>query len=100
MESSSELDIAIRAHTVRQTETPRTPSARKRRKADWQSTWPDLTLAVDCETTVDPSQRLTFGIYRVLDGDALVEEGIFVADDLSYTDRRTINAYAAKMRQG
>src|SRR5829696_8662603 len=95
-----QLAIAVRAHTVRTT----TRAKARRRKLvheieNWRTSWPDFSLVIDCETTTDPSQRLTFGWYRVLEEDRLVEEGIFTADDLSERDRQVIEAYAAKQRQ-
>ncbi len=100
MESWKALPMAVRAHTVRTDGTA--TSKRERRNAkfqDWQQDWPELVLVLDCETTTDPSQRLTFGGYRVLDGGELVEEGLFVADDLDPADRDTIEAYVREHRQ-
>jgi hypothetical protein len=88
------LPIATRVHTVR-TRQPQSARHRKRGEGDWRQTWPDLALVLDCETTTDPSQRLTFGAYRVLDGETLVEEGLFVADDLPARDRATVEETAS-----
>lgn len=95
MESWMKLPVAVRAHTVRTVEKPKASQPRRKfRETDWHREWPELALVLDCETTIDPSQRLTFGCYRVLDGEELVEEGLFVADDLSERDRATIETYS------
>ncbi len=100
MERWMQLPMAVRAHTVRIDEKPSTDKQRKRIKThDWQQAWPELTIVLDCETTVEHSQRLTFGCYRVLDGEELIEEGLLVADDLSDRDRSTVDAYARAHRQ-
>jgi hypothetical protein len=49
----------------------------------------------DCETRIDPTQRLTFGSYRVIDDGQTVEEGLFHADDLTPTEQRILRRYAA-----
>jgi hypothetical protein len=49
----------------------------------------------DCETTTDPTQRLKFGTYRVIDDGETVEEGLFYADDLTPKEQRTLRRYAA-----
>jgi hypothetical protein len=95
MEDWMHLPIAVRAHTVRTDGKATTPRARRRhQEADWEASWPDLVLVIDCETTIDSSQRLTFGCYRVLDGEHLIEEGLFIGNDLSDADRANIEAYA------
>ena len=99
MEPWMKLPIAVRAHTVRIDASSTTRRRRKKIETDWQREWPELTLVLDCETTIDPSQRLTFGGYRVLDGEELIEEGLFVANDLSERDRATIEAYAHSHEQ-
>jgi hypothetical protein len=53
--------------------------------------WPKYALVIDCETTIDERQSLTFGFYRLCRLEAngsyvCVEEGIFYADDLPETD--------------
>lgn len=92
--------MAVRAHTVRTDRAePAGRTKARRTTTDWQATWRELTLVIDCETTIDPSQRLTFGGYRVLDGETLLEEGLFIADDLPDRDRTTIETYARAHRQ-
>src|SRR2546422_428334 len=53
--------------------------------------WPKYALLIDCETTIDERQALTFGFYRLCRREAngnyeCVEEGIFHANDLEETD--------------
>ena len=76
------------------------------RKAKWRKTnkvegrrravppRPSQWFVFDCETRIDETQRLTFGSYRYVEDGAQLEEGLFVADDLSGKERRTIDAYA------
>lgn len=55
---------------------------------------PELVLVLDFETRTDPSQRLTFGSYRVYRSTGkLVQEGIVYADDLPPTDRQLLERY-------
>jgi hypothetical protein len=49
----------------------------------------------DCETRIDESQRLTFGVYRVFDRLRLIEEGIFHGDDLPAADLAVLTDYVA-----
>lgn len=74
----------------------------KRRRDPYRAIWRRRVLILDCETTTDPTQRLTFGCYRVArwhgdgsgDGPSLTfdEEGFFHADDLP---DRNPDGYAA-----
>ena len=89
---ATRLDIALRVHT----EAIRLPadaaesvapsiSSRPARVADRR---PRRLLVLDSETTIDPTQRLTFGWYRYArvawQGDRptinAVEDGVFYAD--------------------
>src|SRR5262245_51700784 len=54
---------------------------------------PRTRFVFDCETRTDPTQRLTFGSYRVIDDGQTVEEGLFYADDLTPKERRTLRRY-------
>jgi hypothetical protein len=47
-------------------------------------------LVCDCETTIDPSQRLLFGSWRVFLSDRCIDEGLFYAEDLPACDRATL----------
>jgi hypothetical protein len=52
-------------------------------------------LVFDTETTVDETQRLTFGSYRFFAGGECLEEGLFFAPDLPDEDRQILTHYAA-----
>jgi hypothetical protein len=52
-------------------------------------------LVLDTESTIDASQHLTFGCWRVLVDGKMVDEGLFYAEDLSEPDRATLQAYVA-----
>src|SRR5947209_13566831 len=57
---------------------------------------PDAMLVFDTETTVDETQRLTFGSYRFfLDGECQ-EEGLFYAPDLPSQDVKTLSQYSSE----
>jgi hypothetical protein len=77
---------------------PRKAKWRKRNKTEERRRAapprPSQWLVFDCETRIDETQRLTFGSYRYFEDGAQIEEGLFVADDLSGKERRTIDAYA------
>jgi len=90
------LDIAVRAYA----EPLKQPSPKRQKKRSAPpSVW---TLVFDTETTVDASQRLRFGTYRVYKKSDLAEQGIFyVPDDplaLSRQDIATIKSYARRNR--
>ena len=82
-------DIFLRAHTVIPDKSHRAPAK--------VSKWPGGVLILDTETTIDTSQTLTFGVYRIcrLAGSAYVtsEEGLFFADDLDPTQREILADY-------
>lgn len=78
------VTVALRAYT-----TP--VKKRKRRKKTGRTGWSKRVLIFDTETTTDPTQRLTFGSYRVCRWDGqrrlkLVERGLFHADELPDLD--------------
>jgi hypothetical protein len=50
-------------------------------------------LVFDTETRTDAAQDLTFGSYRFYDNSRCLEEGIFLGDGLSTTERATIARY-------
>jgi hypothetical protein len=60
--------------------------------------WPEAMLVFDTESTVDASQRLTFGSYRFIVGTQCLEEGLFYADDLLRGDRHVLEEYVATHR--
>ncbi len=61
--------------------------------------WPDIAVVFGTVGSADISGRLLFGSYRVLRGgpgsSRLVEEGLFLADDLSDEDERAVHDYAS-----
>lgn len=86
-------DIFVRAHAP-------LPS-----KKAWQrrvpAKWPKFALIFDSETTLDPTQRLTFGCYCrcELNGGEYrcIEEGLFHADVLTPSDHRTLEKYVGNI---
>ena len=47
---------------------------------------------------VDPAQRLTFGSYRLIEGDSCLVEKLFIGDDLPAKDRRIVEKYVESLR--
>jgi hypothetical protein len=88
-ESSEPHDIYVRAHTPARTKKPW--------KQRGLSKWPRYCLIFDTETTVDPTQRLTFGCYRrcrLDDGQyKCIEEGLFYYDSLERVSIETLQKY-------
>ncbi len=103
------LPVATRAWTERQNTEPPAPQNGSGRKAKRYGSssrinqtldsglrptndgWRGPVLILDTETTTDPTQRLTFGSYRYgrwrTDGTlAILEEGLFHADELAGQD--------------
>jgi len=83
------IDIALRVYAE--------PKKRSRHARRSEGPWrPSAVLFLDCETTTDEAQRLTFGFYRYCrihwDGATpelrCAEEGILYADDLPGRDPR------------
>lgn len=82
-------EISVRAHAV---------IARKERvQFALPQKWPEEVLVIDTETTIDTSQRLTFGAYRrcklTVSGYQCLEEGLFCADDLDAKGRAVLDRY-------
>jgi hypothetical protein len=81
------LPIAVRVFT-------RLKDTKKRRSNERRtSSRPSTRFVFDCETTTDETQRLTFGSYRIIKDNELLEEGLFYAPDLSSKGRRTLQRY-------
>jgi hypothetical protein len=82
-------DIFLRAHTVTPDKSHRAPAK--------VSKWPSGVLILDTETTIDTSQGLTFGVYRVCrlveQTYVSTEEGLFFADDLDPAQREIVADY-------
>ena len=84
------LRVAVRVFTERvSADPPRNRGSKRRGKRRL----PQRTLVFDCETTVDPTLSLTFGVWRyyidrwsALPGVHCVQEGILYADDLPESD--------------
>ena len=88
------LPIAIRVFPALK---PTEPKSRKNKR--WRL--PCAMFVFDTETRTDTSQCLTFGSYRFLVDDELLEEGLFYADDLSPKGKRTLErSVSAQHRPG
>lgn len=86
------LPAAVRSYTVER-EAKKRPTREGKPKE-----WPRLALVLDTETTLDRSQRLTFGCYQVRYEGRPIEEGIIGADDLRTDQRAVLEAYAVSHR--
>lgn len=78
------LPIYLRAHTVA---LKNKKSNERKFTREKQPKWPDYVLIIDCETTTDVSQTLTFGVARFCElrpkrKYQCTQEIIFYADDL------------------
>lgn len=82
------VPIFLRAHTERVTPThprERARSGARANRAPGGPRWPEYALVFDCETTLDPRQTLTIGVYRFCrahngSGYVCLEEGLFYDD--------------------
>jgi predicted nucleic acid-binding Zn ribbon protein len=108
------LPVAVRTFTERAdtSEVPEDPETEVEVKAtkDGPPWLPEAILVLDCETTVDETQRLNFGAWRFVRASwpacgepdlSRVEEGIFYAGDLPDRDPRgyrALQTYALKRR--
>ena len=82
-------DIFVRAHAP-------LPSKKKwRRKRS--AIWPEFALVFDTETTLDPTQKLTFGCFRrcrlIGETYSCIEEGLFHTDAPTASDVRVLRQY-------
>jgi hypothetical protein len=57
--------------------------------------WPRVSIDFDCETTLGRSKALTFGAFRIQDGELTVD-GLFYADDLAPEGIATLRRYAER----
>ncbi len=91
---SNAQEIFVRAHTV-------VPQKRSR-KGPSLPNWPRKVLIIDTETTIDATQKLTFGAYRHLRltsaGYQCVEEGLFHADDLDAQQCDVLKRYIEDLK--
>ncbi len=83
--SSSEAQPAIRAAGPAGKRAPREAAV---------SPFDENVLVFDTETTADVEQCLLFGTFRLYRDRALVEEGVFYADDLDRADKERIRDWA------
>jgi hypothetical protein len=98
--TATHLQIAVRAWAT-------TNQPRRRASQNTSPKWPDTVLLLDCETTTDETQRLTFGFYRLCAWTdtydlTCAEEGIFSGDDLAHLDApglAVLRQYAATHQQ-
>ncbi len=98
--SIDDLQVAVRVYTRQRTDKPLKSRGQQKRKKPTEAVshseeahsapWPAVVLILDFETTTDPTQRMTFGSYRIGKFHGLrlrvVEEGLVHADDLLETD--------------
>ena len=82
-------DIFVRAHT--------SSRAKDWSNSRWSRKWPEYCLIFDTETTLDPAQKLNFGVFRrcklVGSKYMCVAEGIFHRDDLSESAQKLLHKY-------
>jgi hypothetical protein len=87
-------DIYVRAHAP-------LPS-KKSRQRRIPAKWPKFSLIFDTETTLDPTQRLTFGCFRrceLMGAEyRCIEEGLFHADAITRSDRKTLEKYIGNLK--
>jgi hypothetical protein len=83
--SYDRLPIAVRGYPDRK----RQPH----RQSGWQ--WPKGMLVIDTETRTDPTQKLTFGSYRIFWEGRFIREGLFHGDDLPECDLAILRNYVA-----
>jgi len=89
------LPIAVRAYTApTKAQRDNEVTATGPRDRPTLPAVPALVLVLDTETTVDASQRLLFGCWRVYHQERCVSEGLFYTDDLPAADRALLAAYA------
>jgi hypothetical protein len=87
------IAISIRAYS----ENPNRDPVSIRLPSDTDSSpW---TLAFDCETTIDATQRLRFGFYQIRKGENLDQEGIFYDPNAITIDEEALLGNYATMRQ-
>ena len=55
-------------------------------------------LVFDTETTTDFTQRLLFGVFRSYVHGELLEEALFLGDNVSDSEKATAHAYGAARR--
>ncbi|MGO8947059.1 MAG: hypothetical protein ACLQUY_05230, partial [Ktedonobacterales bacterium] len=101
---SNLLPVALRAYAVRP-DADTKPKIRPKKRSTKQGSRkdskptptsgqpPGTVLIIDTETTIDRSQQLLFGCWRVLVNGQTVDEGLMYADDLPAHDLETLRTY-------
>jgi len=82
------LPAVVRAYAV-----PPTATSKWARRSN-PPRWPSFTLVLDTETTLDQTQRLTFGVYQVRRDGELLEEGLISPDDVPPEQWGVLESYA------
>src|SRR5215472_18575713 len=95
------MDVFLRAHTelVRQHKS----KGKFNEKSKTVARWPKFALVIDCETTIDERQALTFGCYRFCraenDGTyTTLEEGFFYPDELQEIAKDSVSTIQQYVR--
>ena len=86
------LTLAVRAHTVTEQAVQRRKGTRRRHRMI-----PTRILTVTCATSPDETERLTFGVYRLLDNGILIDQGIFHADNLPKRAQSVLSDYCSSL---
>jgi hypothetical protein len=87
------MPIAVRAFTIPTPTESRDPDTARSRAGQRPDT-PDVVLVLDTETTIDATQRLLIGSWRVYLQGRCISEGLFLGDDLPAADRALLHDYA------
>lgn len=78
-------------------EPTRSKRSSKPHRKGWRSAgFDDRVLVFDTETTIDHTQRLLFGFFRLYVNGRLEREGVIVADDLPAVDRVVVLAFTSR----
>src|ERR1700730_7130759 len=101
---SEPTSIFLRAHTEldeRNDRQSKKKNASKHESIDGPK-WPNFALVIDCETTTDERQALTFGFYQFCKADQsgrylCLEEGIFYADKLTKGEEGHLQRFKKKV---
>src|SRR5665213_3290551 len=87
--------VPVRDSAVRAWVEPHRSRRAGAKKVPWRPRgMADRVLVFDTETTTDFAQRLQFGVFRLHEHGALLEEGIFFGDSLTDEEESFIRTYA------
>jgi hypothetical protein len=94
--SSSPL-IKVHDTAVRAWVEPKQPRrSPPQRELPWRAIrFDERVLVFDTETTTDFTQRLLFGVFRNYEHGELLEEALFLGDNISDSEKATARAYAS-----